>query len=418
MALCAASSVSAFDTKFSGALSTDVTTPLPYAKLNGEALQAEARANGELSLYITDKLTIFAEGLAIFDLLGYQGNSYDAGTDDHHCGVILKEAWIDYTSDYFAIRLGRQIEAWGKSDLFPVTNILCPKNYASFNFFELTDSYVGIDAARFSLKYDAYSLDFYWIPFVRTSVIPNTENHPIQNVVYNSSKILKLRVGPMESPSISPKNFEYAVKASGYFKYADVSLYGFYGWNREPTDFNIINKYICGSYTRMLMFGADASIPVGDCIVRLESAFYPQHAVVPISMYLLFADTTYTRRQKLKMLAGVDWMPGGWILTAQYYGDLTFGSASELTPKEYMHFVSFAASHNFFRDSLALSIAGLVQLQEWNNMFVLSAIYSASDNVTLSASAFFLNIISETDIDELDEFRFWGGVTIGAKYSF
>ena len=178
-------------------------------------------------------------------------------------------------------------------------------------------------------------------------------------------------------------------------------------------------------YERSLMFGADASIPLGNVVLRLEGAFF-HNATIPvfdfdrINAIKLFDefDFGYKKRNKQVMLAGLDWMPGGWIITAQYYGDLVYGDMSELPRDAYVHLATLAVSRNFFKDTLALSLAGLLQFKEWNNASVLKVTYNATDALVLSASFYFVNIFSDLEIEGYNDLRHWGGATISAKYSF
>lgn len=418
----------AFDTDFSFSLLTDMSTPLPYAKRAGELIQAEMKGDLELYLYATEKTTFFMNGRVILDPLSSLSDSFDLGAAEGHLGFSLKEAWLDYTSDYWAFRLGRQIAAWGKADLLTVTNVLCPRNYTSFSFFDLSDSYMGIDAARVSFKSDIYSLDFYWIPIVRKSALPTAKKHPVQKILDNSEEFPRPDF-KNNAPEPKFENFEYALKASAYWKYADVSLYGFYGYDRLPSSFKLDALYgeISMDYNRSLMVGADASIPLGGLVLRLEGAFFYDSAIpktkIDIDLSDLMSllrdyDFGYKKRDKLVMLAGLDWMPGGWILSAQYYGDLAFGDMSELSRSNYVHMATLAISRNFFKDTLAVSLAGLVQFEEWNNMFVLNASYNATDALIVSASVYCVNIFSDLGYKTFNDLRNWGGVTISAKYSF
>ena len=385
------------------------------------------KGDAEFYLYANDKTTFFVNGQLVLDALRSQSDSFDLGPAGSYVGIALKEAWLDYTSDHWAVRVGRQISSWGKADIIPVTNVICPSNYSSFNIFSLTDSLLGVDAARFSLKNDVYSLDFYWVPIVRASAIPTDKNHFVQKILYDSKELFGMQLAKTKTPEPKIENFEYGLKASAYWKYADVSLYAFYGYDKLPGSFELSWGDLVGRARRMTMFGADASIPLGDIVLRLEGAFFPDSAmpIVPGSVDMkefvrngFEHDFGYKERNRLKMLAGLDWMPGGWILSAQYYGDLVFGDIEDLGRANYIHIATLAVSKNFFKDTLSLSLAALVQFEEWNNAFVLKADFKASDSLTFSAALYCVNIFDDFEFDTFNEFRNWGGATVGAKYSF
>ena len=87
-------------------------------------------------------------------------------------------------------------------------------------------------------------------------------------------------------PELKIENGEYALKASGYFSAFDISLYGFYGFEKTPTlsyTGNNPNVYsipesitVNGSYKRMTMIGLDTAFPIGELVIRAEGAYFPE----------------------------------------------------------------------------------------------------------------------------------------------
>lgn len=76
------------------------------------------------------------------------------------------------------------------------------------------------------------SVDFYWISFVRSSVLPLAKNHPIRKLMdeeLNGELQGYAQIGKTGDVEPSVENFEYGFRASAYWKYADISLYGFSG---------------------------------------------------------------------------------------------------------------------------------------------------------------------------------------------
>lgn len=418
------SSLFSFDTKFSGAVTGEMGMPFPYALGAGDFSTACLKFDANLYLYATDAMTFYASGSVLADALAYKKDLLDLVAYDEAFGIALNEAWFDYSSDYWAVRIGRQINAWGTADGISVTDILCPKDFTSIDSMLSANNRIGIDAARISAKFDQYAIDFYWIPFVKTNALPTSKYHPITND-FATDNDLALRLAKSRKVDISAENFEYALKASAYWKYADVSLYAFYGWDRFPSEFNLYTKedgkavYFEGIHKRILMFGADASIPIGDLMLRLECALFPYNAITapftPIDEILSADVIPSDRNNKMTFLSGVDWMPGGWILSAQYYGDIVFGEMAKIIRDRYIHLATLAVSKTFFGDTLSLSLASLLQLGEWNNAFMFLAAYSVTDSFTVYSKFTFLHYVQEVI---LDDYKNWGAATIGARYAF
>ena len=158
---------------------------------------------------------------------------------------------------------------------------------------------MGIDAVRLSTHYKDYTFDFYWIPFVRTSSLPTAIDNPIQQYLTNKWFV---DLKDSEEPEQKIYNSEFAAKVGAYWKLCDLSLYGFYGWDRIPEEFEIgidISNtseglyYIQGKYNRLLMLGA-------------------------------------------------------WIFTCQYYADMILGDTSEINREPSSHVATAAVSHSFF----------------------------------------------------------------------
>lgn len=251
----------------------------------------------------------------------------------------LKEIFLDYTADLWGIRVGRQKIIWGKADGIDVTNVLCPRDYSSSRaLFE--KEYLGIDSARLSLNKDSLGLDAYFIPFGGYGV--------------------EKKIG----------NAEYALKLSGYFSRLDLSFYGFYGFENKP----YYGQVPAGTPERMEMFGADAAIPAGETVIRIESAFFP------------------SQDKKLRSLAGFDWMPSGWTFTAQYYCDCLFDEIEKSGGKRsFEHGATLNISKTLFSESLKLSASGLIMLIDFDSVLELSGEYSLSDCIFLKLGAYIFN---------------------------
>ena len=429
------SSLFSLETQFSGSLSAEIGRPLPNVEHDDIFTQSTVKASGEVYVYASKDVTFCGKCQAIYDRLAYQSDVFDASTDDGKFGLVLKEAWFDFTSDWWALRVGRQINSWGKADVISVLDVLCPKNYTTLPLLNTSDAYLGIDAARLSANYDVYSVDFYWIPFVRSSVLPLSKKHPVRKIIDEEladdlNEYVQIgKVGEIE-PSVD--NCEYGFKASAYWKYADVSIYGFYGWDRVPQEYvfnGVLPKIVDFPHNRTKMLGADASIPVKDFVVRLEGAYFFDSTLMPtldlssseIIKTLIYEPEKFhaEKRDLASGVFGLDWMPGSWIFSAQYGANLVLGDVKGLACDKYEHLATLAVSKRLFRDTLVLGAAGILYFKDWNNAFILNASYNASDDFVLSLSGFYYNILTELpELPLFEDYTHWGGITAGIKYSF
>ena len=195
---------SAQEVKFSGEVGT-VWAGAVRSENRGDFVLGDVYLDGKIDAFY-EKSSAFAQGRAGFDeVLG-----------DTYCN--LGEIYLDYTSDFWGVRIGRQKAAWGKADGIDITNVLCPRDYSTVRAL-FNDDYLAVDSARFSLNKDNFSLDAYFIPFFTASPLP-AEKHAL--------------LSEITEPEKSLKNAEYGLKLSGYFSKCDISLYGFYGFEDTP----------------------------------------------------------------------------------------------------------------------------------------------------------------------------------------
>lgn len=320
--------------------------------------------------------------------------SYDAVSNDFNWS--LNELWLDYTSSFWGIRIGRQKTAWGKADGIDITNVICPADMSSFAAMVSDDSKLAIDAVRLSISGNQFTADAYWIPFFTPAALPDST----------------LSVLPVEKPETAIWNGEYGLKLSGYFPAFDASLYGFYGWDDNPLAEYIFAPNgqllsVIGKYKRMAMIGADAAIPIKEVVLRAETAFFPMRYF-----------TIDEQRNELSGLIGLDWMPEGWTLTAQYFCDVVFGDTDLIGRKDaYTHGATLSVSKSLLNETMELSFSGIINFNDFDSLMNPSVNYSLSDQIKLEAGAYILLPGPEGD-GQYGAYKDLSTIYIKGKYSF
>ena len=408
--------------QFSGNLSANAGLGLPYTENSYEFVLGEMKAQGEVSVF-GQKSSLYANGFLIFDALKNHSNSLDFVSGNEKLGGSVREAWFDYTDDFWAIRIGRQISAWGKADGICVTDVLCPKDSTQFAAATYSESRLGINAARLSLKNETYALDAYWIPFFTPAALPLSKGSPLKEVLFGK---INFSDDDITLPKLKLKNGEYAAKLSAYWRLLDVSLYTFYGFDDEPfVSYSLAldgSAKLSGNYKKMLMFGSDAVIPLGQTALRLEAAFFPRRhfgTTAESQMSSLKKDKKpkITRqRNQLKALAGIDWMPGSWTITAQYCADYVFGNLDLIERRHFEHLATLSVSKTLFSETLTLSLDGIVRLTDFDSVIKPKASYALSDQITLWVEGDIFNKGKNTG--EYGRFKDLSCIIIGGKYCF
>ena len=373
---------------FSGELSTMWGVAAPWTANAGDFVVGDTGFTGSLEAYQGNS-TLFIEGNINYNALNNQLD-FDLG-----------EAYIDYADSNWGFRLGNQKVVWGKADGINITNSVFPEDSSSL-FSD--DSSLSVTAAKFSFSGDFFNIDALWIPFFRGTDLPLEEGSPLRNAMIPSQVAIPgvgtipVKIGTLQTPELALKNCEYGLKLSGYFSLCDVSLYGFYGWDKMPLmNYSLVFSNppipdaikIDGEYSRLAMFGLDAAFPIGATVLRLEGAYFPNRKMQASAETILDGGESGIGQHQIMALAGLDWMPSGWTITAQYYCDAVLNKSDNLERKDaFNHGATLSISKSFLQDTLEISLSALVGLNDFDSAFTLDGKYSLSDQIKLSAGTY------------------------------
>ena len=354
----------------------------------GDFSSAKETVSGEVDARFAN-CTVFIAGNAYFNALA--ANSGGSFSVADGLGAELQEAYFTWTSNEFAkgltagLKIGRQITAWGKADGIRIADILCPQNLASLGTANYSESRLGIDAVKATFSGTYFSADAYWIPFFRPSALPLESWNPIRKALIPSPAGVEVVLGDISKPELNIANSSYAARVSFWFPAVDFSLYGYYGFDDSPNFMYTPDAMpptkitVTGKYYRYGMAGFDLAVPAGAFVIRAESAFFIERA-------LQLGQTSFggcERKNELRALAGIDWSKNGWMLTAQYYGDVVFAYVDSLARDAYEHGATVNLSKTLFSETLTLSCTGLVRWNDLDGFAGLKVKYNLTDEISL-----------------------------------
>lgn len=404
--LCGA--VYAQEMEYSGSFITQAGAGLPNTHHNkGDFLVGQTSFDSTFKVYIEESM-LYINTILLYDALeGQSSNGASAFVSDNNDFALhLKEAYFDWRGEKLALRVGRQISAWGKADDVQIVDILCPQDESSL-YSDYQDNRLGIDAVRLSYIGESTQTDFYWIPFFTPSTLPLAEGNPLNDVMFGSFDNAPGSYSDFDRPDRDLSSSEYGARFSAYLPSFDFSLYGFYGWDDMPFYTADMN----GKYKRMAMVGADAAIPAGDFVFRLESAFFPQR-------YIQSSEGGTRQRNQIMALGGVDWTPaGGWTITAQYVADIVTGSDSPLDRHTYEHLATLSVEKPFLNETILLSGSFAMDLRYFSTNTELVMEYKLTDSITLSMTGEFYFAGPDKD-GEFGSYKDLSCIILKGKYSF
>ena len=446
LSLAIAATVCAQETVFLGSLTSQSGVGLPNAHHNkGDFLLGQTIFDGAIKSYL-DEAMVFVNAQIIHDALGAQSTNGSSAfvSDDGVFALKLREAYIDWKGEMFALRIGRQVVSWGKADDIQITDVLNPRDETNVVAADYSESKLGVDAVRLSLLTDKTQVDAYWIPFFTPSILPLAKGNPLHSRIFPEEVDgiginYPEKYDDFELPEKRLSKSELALRASSYTSVADLSLYGFYGWDDLPLiryNPNIVfgdgedmpaTSYtidVTGEYKRMYMIGADAAIPAGDFVFRLEGAYFPKrHFQTDINSQLFkYSEDSRpaSKRKNLVLgLAGLDWTPsGGWTITAQYVADAVIDHDSDLERNEFEHQATLSIEKSILNETLTIMASGALDLWDFSTASELELDYKLTDAITLS-------LIGDLYLEGPDgkeglygEYRDFSSVTFKGKMSF
>jgi hypothetical protein len=310
----------------------------------GDALTARARMRLELS--------------GRFDAF-YGLISADAEKNwkiDDESGVDLHEAWLEYASEGWDVRLGRQIIIWGKADGVQITDIISPPDYTESITRDLDEIRLPVDAVKLRLLGEYVDTELIWIPVFEAAVLPTGDNPWAVAKVLPAN--VRACVASVDEPDTSFENSEIALKVSAFLSGLDVAASVFYTWDDYPTarrtawsDGDIINVAYAPEHHRLTVFGLDFSRPWSDFVFRGEAAYYKGRYYETTSLY-----ENPVAKDAVKWLIGSDWTPGDdWTVIVQLTGDYIIDREQCMADKASTLMATLNVSKKLLRQTLTLS---------------------------------------------------------------
>jgi hypothetical protein len=326
-------------------------------------------------------------------------------------GVGLYEAYGEYYTDFWDIRVGRQLLVWGKADGLRITDLLCPTDYTEFIALEFDDVRIPINALRLRFLSDTVSFEMVSIPIFTPGVMP-PEDSP-----YNTTTAQLDALGlELDNPSLPEKtieNMESAARISFYLPHIDFAVSALYLWDDFPTlrietieDQAVVTQH----YHRFFALGAEFSVPLGDFVFRGEAAAY-------FDRYLQHADmSAASKTDMLNYLLGVDWYPGdNWTIMLQASSASILGDGSLLEQRKHTIVSTLLMQKKLLREKLTLSNMTYMGFIDWDVFNRTSVEYALSDAFHIYIG---FDLFAGDKEGTFGQYSDLSSVWLKAKYSF
>jgi hypothetical protein len=270
--------------------------------------------------------------------------------------------------------------------------------YAGLNF---AGSRIAVDGIRLRYAFPALAVEALWLPLFTPARLPEDTQNPLHGIFYPSSVDAGGTTLPVSyAEAALPRtvaNGEYGLRVSCYTQAVDFSFMGFYGWNDIPRMSKTLSSGVelTPEYGRTMTAGFDAGIPLGDILLRTEAAWtgggrYDRPPGETAALLSGGQRDDPVETHNLKLLAGIDWNPSGWSLSAQYYEDLLPDARGGGTERPWRKSgLTLGIARALFRETLNLSAWCYLDLQDFDTAGSVSAAYALTDTLSLSLGSDF-----------------------------
>jgi hypothetical protein len=320
--------------------------------------------------------------------------------------VNLHEAYADYVSEKWDIRVGRQIIIWGKADGLRITDLISPTDSSEFMAFEFDDMRMPVNAIKFRLLYDNANLELVGIPVFTAGKLPGTDSPWYIGSNISADEYITTK------PLTNYQSVEGAAKLSLFQPGVDLVFSAMYLWDDFP--FSTLKNengttILQSKYYRIAVFGIEAAVPIDSFVLRSEAALYTQKKFQSSDLLSLY------EKPMVNWLLGLDWYPGNnWTLSMQLSGTDIFDYDVNISNKKHTYLSTLNIQKKVFRETLTLSNMLYAGLNGTDIMERVSMDYALTDEFHLSTGIdlFFGN--SDTFGRYKDNSQIW----FKTKYSF
>jgi hypothetical protein len=295
----------------------------------------------------------------------------------------LREAYLQKGYDNFSIKLGNQINVWGKADTMAVTDVVSPRDASEFIFFKIEDARFGQWNVSSTLYRDNTSLFVFLTPLPETDKTPETGTHYFRSLPGNKNGY------PVDdSPEFG--DMEAGMKMDHFFPKTEVSVMGGRFYANSPvyeTQGNAVHK-IYPAYT---MAGAALTHAVEGFLIKFELAFkkgFPLQGMKPLGSFMAVESNV------LDGAAGIEYNANdAYFMSLELSNRHIFSDRSSLVHgQQDPASLYYTLAKDFWHDTLALEYNFYYHLQEKTHFHNFQATYDLTDAVEIQARYTLLNV--------------------------
>lgn len=295
----------------------------------------------------------------------------------------LREAYLQAGGDNFSIKLGDQINVWGKADTMAVTDVVSPRDASEFIFFKIEDARFGQWNVSSTLYRDNSSLFVFLSPLPATDKTPETGTHYFRSLPATENLYLV-----DDSPEFG--DMEAGMKMDHLFSKTEVSVMGGRFYANSPV-YETRNLAVHKTYPAYTMSGVAVGHALEAFLIKFELAFkkgFPLQGMDAKGSFLPVESDI------IEGAAGIEYNANDvYFMSLELSNRHIFSDRSSLVHgRQDTAALYYTLTKNFWHDTLALEYNFYYHLQEQNHFHNFQATFDLTDAIEIQARYTLLNI--------------------------
>ncbi|MBU2630141.1 MAG: DUF1302 domain-containing protein, partial [Proteobacteria bacterium] len=383
----------------------------------------------ETEYKINENYKAKASGQAFYDA-AYDIEAKDKYTgsnlDDEKNGIELKDLYLDgKLGDFFSVRLGRQIIAWGDSDYARITDVINPRDLTQPGLIDLEDARLPVAALRLSALFESWSVE-----------VVTLHEHPGSRIsgkgsdfdYYTLLRNPGISINDKHTPDFGFEDTGVALKVTHGFNGGDISFVAADTFDDQPyLRYNGIKNGIMvftPEYDRVATLGISSSLVKGSSLFKVETAFIKDKKIMrndflsQISSGLAASLVeTVSSQDRILALAGIEYT-GFTDLRLSFEAQMihTLNHQSYLSVKENEYISYFQATKDLFNETLELDLFWVYMNPGDGNIIRLSGTWDIFDALSVQAGIVFYESVNAAS--DIHPYKDRDRIFIRVKYSF
>jgi hypothetical protein len=300
---------------------------------------------------------------------------------------VLREGYVEISTDALDFRIGKQLVIWGKADGAFITDLVSPKDLSQFLTPEFEEIRLGVTGIRTDMYLDKLRLQLVWLPWFTPAITPAPGSLWYRAPVAPIPLIML----PAILPEHNLASGEYFGKLAWSVAGLDLELVGASMWDDLPVAHVVARTgapspslTVRPEYYRTLMAGGNASLPIGSAILRAEAAYIHGKRFQADPSIVMDG---FLERDSLQYLVGTDFALAGINMNLQFIQDIVLDHASAIQrlPVKTTAMAGFAAA--MFHETLSFDFLVYAGLETKDFLLKPKLAWKVADGVELSGGA-------------------------------